>query len=79
MMTLMLVDKYFVFTDKGLNSADIVGDPVYENPSSSFPIGKIISYNKKNGLMKIELTEKTDYKNLIKAGVPLNYIIFNNS
>lgn len=75
----MLVDKYFVFTDKGLKPSDIIGDPVYESNSSVAPIGKIISYNKKNGLIKIELSEKTDYKNLIKVGIPLNHIIFNNS
>jgi len=73
-----MINKYFVKTDPGLLKRDVVDGPVYSAYDSNEVVGKVTDYNPKNGFMKIELIVAIDYKTLVKAGIPLNNIIFNN-
>ena len=73
-----MVDKYFIKVEKGMIKNDVIGGPVYENNVSQEVIGLITDYNKTTGFIKIELTKLIDYKCLVKGGIPLCNIIFNN-
>lgn len=73
-----MINKYFVKTDQGLLRSDIIDGPVYSAYDSNEVVGKVTDYNPRNGFMKIELVVAINYKILVKAGIPLNNIIFKN-
>jgi hypothetical protein len=75
---MFMVNKYFVKVETGLTKRELVGGPVHASNESSEVIGRVDDYNPKTGFMKIELMKKVDYKNLIRIGIPLSNIIFNN-
>lgn len=72
------VNKYFVKVEKGMDKDHVIDGPVYLGNSHDDEIGRIIDYNPKNGIIKIELNDAVDYKYLLSSGVPLKHIIFNN-
>ena len=74
----LMIKKYYVKVEKGMLKKDVIGGPVYSNNSSDEIIGRIIDYNSRNGFMKIEMMMPVDYKELLKIGIPLSSIIFNN-
>lgn len=74
----LMVSKYFIKVEPGMNKAEVIDGPVYSAPDSGEVVGKITDYNPRNGYMKIELQTPMDYKILVKGGVPLSNIIFNN-
>jgi hypothetical protein len=73
-----MINKYFIKVETGMNKKDVIDGPVYAHNGSDEVVGKITDYNSRNGFMKIELIQSIDYKNLIKAGIPLSNIVFNN-
>lgn len=74
----LMINRYFVQVEKGMKKKDVVDGPVYSNNTSDEVVGKIIDYIPKSGMMKIEMMVPVDYKELIKIGIPLKNIIFNN-
>jgi len=72
------VNKYFIKVETGMIKNDVIGGPVYEGNSHDNIVGRICDYNPKNGMMKIELIEHVDYHGLLRNGIPLNHIVFNN-
>jgi len=73
----LMVNKYFVKVETGMKKIDVIDGPVYGSSPDDI-VGKITGYNPKNGFMKIELISDVDYQSLVKIGIPLNHIIFNN-
>jgi hypothetical protein len=73
-----MINKYFVKVEAGMKKKDVVDGPVYAHNGSDEVVGRISDYNPRNGFMKIELIHSIDYKSLVKAGIPLSNIIFNN-
>jgi len=74
----LMVNKYFVQVETGMKKGDVIGGPIYGNEASNEVVGRITDYIPKTGFIKIELLQAMDYKNLIKFGIPLSSIIFNN-
>jgi hypothetical protein len=73
-----MVNKYFVTVETGMERKNVVDGPVFDSNGSDKIVGRISAYNPDNGSMLIELIEDVDYKGLLKIGIPLDNIIFNN-
>lgn len=74
----LMVNQYFVKVEAGMKKKDVVGGLVYSNNNSDEVVGRICDYIPKTGFIKIDLMEPLDYMALIKYGIPLSNIIFNN-
>lgn len=70
-------NKYFIQAEVGMDPANVIGGPVFNSNDSEEVVGRILDYIPNIGMLKIELITPMHYKNLIKAGVPINQIIFN--
>lgn len=73
-----MIKEYFIKVEPGMNKKDLIDGPVYSSPDSNEVVGTISEYNPRNGFMKIKLYVSMNYKDLVKGGVPLSNIVFNN-
>lgn len=70
-----IVDQYYTHIEKGLNPKEVVGGPVTDTGTNTH-IGTVGSYNKKTGMILIDLINPVYYKSLLQSNVPLKNIIF---
>jgi hypothetical protein len=74
-----MVKKYFVHVGAGLRRADVIDGHVYSVDNPYEVVGRMVEYDDKSGIVKVELMQPIYYKSLMKVGVPLENIIFNNT
>lgn len=73
-----MVDHYFCQVGEDLDRDIVIGGPVYSANGSGEELGKIVDYIPSSGFAKLRLYESVHFKDLMKAGILIEHIIFKN-
>lgn len=73
-----IVDQYYLPVGEGLDKNIVVGGPIYSANGSEEEIGKIIDYIPETGFARLKLYMDVSAHELIRAGIPVEHIVFKN-